>query len=340
MSLLRRVLKPAAQPFYLGALRGFQMGLRLRGVPAGTEVWARNSYRLGNWIPFQSDVDLSLWMPHEPDTQAIQNIRSTHAAVKKLLPVLGEMNLYVADDRKWTELLINRFELDRDPQLSEKILAHGAVGARFEAAAFLLRMLESDIARVLHRPQGRQAKWAVHAARVEEVLKHEVTGGDGVRFWGENPDRPLVRGILEAISWILYGNGEIPPADREGFVDVLERYLRSTDQGEPAHLLVSLLDENPGLWAAFPHRFCFRTEGLPILDGIWRSLAQAQVCWELFGMLTQYRLSIRTAEEKAGLRRHLERLQEFYRVSIQRQEAPSELDQSVSEVTEHLLRSL
>jgi hypothetical protein len=330
-SLQRYTPEPVSQALYRAALKSFQLGIQVYGGKTHAQVWARNSYRLGNWTAFQSDIDLSVWMAREPKAGEVARLVRTHQRVKKVFPFLGEINLYIATDLKWVELLINAFELERDPQLAKKITTQSPLELRFHAASFLLRMLESDIERVLNEPEGRRPKWDAHFARVTTLV-----GGKECGIWEGFPERSLLRGIVELIVHLL----ELPSEERQKFTEQLELYFQSIGRDVPTHLLAPLLADEPYLWAAFPQCFCFRTENRPVLEGALSGLAQAQLSWEFAGMLAQHRLWKRTDRERAVYKTHLGGLMSFYQASIQKKSAYPGLDTAFAEVVGNILRAL
>ena len=192
-------------------------------------------------------------------------------------------------------------------------------------------MLESDIERVLNEPEGRRAKWDLHFARVTDLV-----GGRELDIWAGFPERSLLRGILELIVHLL----GMPERERQKFIEQVELYFQSMGRKVPVHVFAPLLAEQPYLWAAFPHRFCFKTENRPVLEGVLSELAQAQISWELFGMLSQHRLWQRSDSDRATMKTHLAGLLEFYQTSIQKKSTHPDLDATVADVIGHLQRSL
>lgn len=122
----------------------------------------------------------------------------------------------------------------------------------------------------------------------------------------------------------------------------MELYFYGVGKGVPLHVLLAQSMEKSRLWAALPHRLCFLQEAQPTLEGVWLQLAQSQLCWEMFGMLTQYRLTAPNPTEKAALKTHLIALSQFHERCVvgrsdrgERAEL-AELDATLRKVAGHL----
>lgn len=269
------------------ALKGLQASARaLSGSPA---IWARNSYVFGTLVPLVSDLDITVWYEREPTRDAIRALAVFLKAAKKAVPFLGEANVYVASEVEELKSLINRFELERDPELGRRLqgAADPAITVRIQSAAFLLRMLEADLKNLLNRPLERQRKWDGHFAKITALTQVPLTP-----ILKGFPGRSAVRGVVEVIAGML---------DEIESTPSLEAYFECVGRGVPWHILKPLSEHNP-LWiAAMPHRFLEVAPG----KGTERrnQLTAAQLGWELWGVMSQYRLA---TDERLSL--HVEAL--------------------------------
>jgi hypothetical protein len=250
-------------------------------------------------VPFVSDIDVSVWMAHPPSSRDLARFKSAYSRMKKLFPVIGNVNLYIATEKHWTEQLINRFELERDPQLAKKLSPRSPIKPEVQAAAFLLRMVEKDIDSILAHPEAM---------------------------------RTLLRGILDSVADLL----DLPEGEQKDFAEPMELYFQSLGRKVPLDLLRPLASKNAAYCAGLPHRFCFETESHPALGDSYVSLARAQISWEILRMLTRRRFWKQSEPEKAVIRAHLKSLEEFYSSSIEKNSSLPEFDLVVREIFKQL----
>ncbi len=313
--------------FYGLAFKGLQFGIQVYRGDTHAQVWTRNSYRLGNWVPFVSDIDVSVWMAHPPSSRDLARFKSAYSRMKKLFPVIGNVNLYIATEKHWTEQLINRFELERDPQLAKKLSPRSPIKPEVQAAAFLLRMVEKDIDSILAHPEAMKAKWNAHIRRMAQVIPKAK-----VDVWKGFPERTLLRGILDSVADLL----DLPEGEQKDFAEPMELYFQSLGRKVPLDLLRPLASKNAAYCAGLPHRFCFETESHPALGDSYVSLARAQISWEILRMLTRRRFWKQSEPEKAVIRAHLKSLEEFYSSSIEKNSSLPEFDLVVREIFKQL----
>jgi hypothetical protein len=141
----------------------FQFGL-------GIHVWNRNSTRNGSFIFGISDLDITLVYDGRVSVEFIHSALKT---LKKIVPFLGEVNLYQANHLSVILSKMNSFELMRDPELISKYKQHKrpSLGERF---VFIQRMLFSDAHSLNADPLYRQLKWQNHLKLINFEFKGEL----------------------------------------------------------------------------------------------------------------------------------------------------------------------
>jgi hypothetical protein len=274
-------------------------------VPGTPRIWPRNSYVLGTLHPLLSDLDVTVWFDSEPTRAQLEQLARVLKWCRRAFPFLGETNLYVAGEARSQAGLANALELARDPELLGRLKAVGPVATvgktGAQAAAFVLRMLEGDIAHVLERPEARRAKWESHGSAVAQAL-----GGNPPPLWNGFPERTLLRGIVELAVFAL---APATDADHQGAVASLERYFQCMGRGVPLHTLRI----EPWWWACLPHRFCFGSEPPLPLKGEQAEIFLAQLAWEAWGLLGQRRLALLRGQDPQG---HLAALKRVLAVGV------------------------
>jgi len=135
----------------------------------GVEVWNRNSTRNGSFIFGVSDLDITLVHDGRVSVEFIHSVLKT---LKKIIPFLGEANLYQVNHLPLVLSRMNSFELMRDPELSSKFRQEKnfSLGERF---VFIQRMLFSDAHSLKNNPLYRQMKWRNHFKFINYDLKGE-----------------------------------------------------------------------------------------------------------------------------------------------------------------------
>jgi len=135
----------------------------------GVRVWNRNSTRSGGFIFGISDLDITL--VHDGRV-SIDFIRFVLTTLKKIIPFLGEANLYQADHLAKILPRMNCFELMRDPELQSRFLVKKDfnLGEKF---VFIQRMLFSDAYSLKEHPLYRQLKWRNHF----KLINYDFKGG-------------------------------------------------------------------------------------------------------------------------------------------------------------------
>lgn len=269
--------------------------LLLATYPLRLRCWARNSYVLRSMVLFKSDLDTTVILE---DSSAAWNVaawlQNKTRKLKKILPFLGEINFYVADEARAYASLANKFEIQRDPLLLRFVgFEEQKLASTEEAAVFWLRMIEGDLHNLVRPRFQRQNKWRRHAEDVKKMTHIEL----------HLPDSGAPNALLQLCvqAMVLLGR------EKGESAGCLEAYLRSRQAGEPDHLLLARSNEKTQqlLLELFPHRFCYldnyKTQsGADVRSG----LTELQLCWEAWGLLSQFRFQ----SDNSAIIAHFQRL--------------------------------
>lgn len=234
----------------------------------GSRVWTRNTYRNGNWIPFVSDIDLSILLPPVYSTNLIEQIQLRHYAWRRYLPIVGELNIYHPAKLSEVAQNINIFELSRDPDLQSLLKPQMQRSDMFiwDRITFLLRMLEYD-SKLLFAPEQRQRKWRNHFQDSELDAP----------FW-------IDRRVVVAVIVKLIGEQGLEGLSESFLKEAIHSFLEASDQEVPWHQWVQANKYASVLGALFPHRFCFAIE---LKSKHFVGLQRSQIRWELHAALLQ-----------------------------------------------------
>lgn len=137
----------------------------------GLSIWSRNSFALG-YLEFGfSDLDLTLFASTSFDRNRLLKTKERIEKLKLILPFIGEINIYHADDLKNLENYINYFELARDPKALEKfdlnLLKRNMAP---QAIVFVLKQLESDLQMLNRFPRKRIKKWSYIYEQINQTI--------------------------------------------------------------------------------------------------------------------------------------------------------------------------
>lgn len=122
----------------------------------GIRVWSRNSFELNYLEPGFSDLDLTVFCDNSENKDAAYKTLKRIENLKRFIPLIGEVNFYLASEIHKYEKHFNFFELARDPQLVAK-LSITSKNILIEAIVFILKQLEGDI-EMLHKCQEKRIK--------------------------------------------------------------------------------------------------------------------------------------------------------------------------------------
>lgn len=235
------------------------------------KCWARNSYYFNNIIPGLSDIDLTLFITPDSNKKRVHQFINLYTHLKKIIPFLGELNIYDAEDLIKIKNWVNWYEVRRDPKLSAYIaLQKPQIGDRF---IYLLRLLESDAHNLIKNPSLRHKKWFRHFQEVDLEAPDEITLPD----------------LIHAISSSSPSN--IPHGEIEEF---LTYYLNHKQTETFNHLHRE--GEEKLFITLYPHRWLVAANGENKLRSSLESMhfskeelgmIYAQLSWELNGLYSQ-----------------------------------------------------
>jgi hypothetical protein len=321
MSFIKKTLqiytpRRLGEATYTTAVRAFQFAIEVSLRDSHAQVWTRNGYKGTDWVPFNEPVDFSVWFAREPSIRDLNSLRDAYRRVKKVFPILGEMNVYVATEIDLFSQLINPFLLEHDPTLKKKLLVRNKVSPRAQASAYLFRLLDAEVRDVIEANEETERRWGGYFLDVGKVFDSDGEFED----WINREEGTYLKKVIAMAVGIL-GPASDPKAQAD-ILECLELYYESVGRNVPGDILRPLLQNQPSLWAVFPHRLCYESrepsqlKGL--LTGVWAELAIAGMSWELSRILAGVRLlgrgrSIEKNEEvkRATIRAHLDSIEEF-----------------------------
>ena len=142
-------------------------------------VWPRNSFCFGIVNPGISDIDLTFFFDRDAPEGLPGQSLDRLASLRRLLPVLGEANLYRSDEIGLYREAGNYFELRRDPELFAR-LKRSWTNERIagDAAVFVLRALWSDYDYLKLFPELRRHKWGYIFRALNDELNTALAPGN------------------------------------------------------------------------------------------------------------------------------------------------------------------
>jgi hypothetical protein len=247
----------------------------------GVELWARNSYKNGNFVFGVSDLDITVFFnahARRDDLQAIIKILNFH---KKIYPFIGETNFYEMKNLAQFESSLNYYERIRDPELGRYL----GVGheSELDKIVFLLRMIFADHLKLGRFPHLRQKKWQEHFRILNLSFNSSVSKDDVVSAL-ENLIHVDNRLLKEALSPLSYQ-------------DLSDDFLFKTPL--------------PEFWKyLYPHKHVWfqksDDEGLlEIKDSHFAAICIKQIEWEMWGLMSQMPLLY---HQPQGFKDHVNRL--------------------------------
>ncbi len=231
----------------------------------GTKVWDRNSVRARTFVFGVSDLDVTVLSDQELPTSTLLRTLGT---AKRVLPFLGEANVYLLKDLAELVPRMNSFELRRDPVL-ESLTQSAAPVDRIEKLIFLQRMFFSDAFTLQGEPWLRQKKWRHHL---------ELTG------LNTPAEQITTETIIQVLGGLLPSRPELPES--------LGRWLEEARKPE---FDVYHADLGGGFRILAPHLYLWfhhdrEAEDRKLLEGLTpdeRSLIERQIAWEVWGLYCQ-----------------------------------------------------
>ena len=250
-----------------------------------SHLWVRNSVSRKTLVFGLSDLDLTLLTDYKFDQKQFNFLCKK---VKKLVPFMGEVNVYQKDHLDFVAKTINTFELERDIVLKKHIQIQTQL-ANVDKVVFLLRMLRSDKDLLKGEHHHRQNKWRDHLQML---------------------NLPLPQGLIDS-NYIIRQISQFFP-NQEMVFKTLGTWLANAPWrddlyhdhfGEPWKFL------NPHLYLWFEKDELISTN---VPNDFEKKVLERQIDWELFGLYTQ-----RSWLDQESIKHHINRLQkslEFYQI--------------------------
>lgn len=131
-------------------------------------IWYRNSLvQRTVTFPF-SDIDLTILVNDKRDVAKPLCLLKT---MRRFIPILGEVNVFDLNDFQYIIPCLNYYELKRDQKLYSLTVAHHPHHDKYDAQAFLIRMIIADAVNLKKRPAIRYKKWKNHLNEVSHHIK-------------------------------------------------------------------------------------------------------------------------------------------------------------------------
>jgi hypothetical protein len=217
----------------------------------GCKVGYRNSVAFSCVEPFFSDLDITVICTDKQRSKA----KKLFQALKRLIPWLGELNLYSAENLQEAVKVCNTYEMRRDPLLAKKFSSAQDAG-KAEKFVFAFRMLNADWNTLNGRPATRQKKWSFHFGELGYAEMKEYSHRD-------------------VLSFLLK---EIGAEDHLEKILEFKEILSSTNR-TPHFTEVS----NPVIQALYFNNVCYVPPS-PSLTQLQKEIILAQAKWEIWAM--------------------------------------------------------
>ncbi len=290
--------KLAAWPYQL-ALTNIQ--IQAMGL-TGIKVWARNSYKKGNFTFGVSDLDLTILIMPEAGSADVSRIISTLKSQKIIYPFLGEANFYYFEKLNIFKSSLNLYEKSRDPELAGYLQTAEKKNINVEKAVFLLRILYSDRVRIINRPGMRQKKWQEHFNLLQLPSSQKILFPDVLKVLSD-----LLSMDLQLLKETLAPLCRKSLTEQEVFAANMPRYWR-------------FLYPNKHLWFHFgPEDELEKLRGTTL-----GQVCLKQIEWEVWGIMSQIPL---LKKDKEAVRRHLKRLVEVSNQLSDNSEIPIQVEE-------------
>ncbi|MCK5073158.1 MAG: hypothetical protein KAQ98_06995 [Bacteriovoracaceae bacterium] len=135
-------------------------------------IWSRNSLRLKNIVCALSDLDLTFYF--HGDFNPFKVVKR-YSKLKKIIPFLGEINLYSYTDATDFIPFINRYEFLRDPHLLNLHSTKLRQKDIYQKIVFLCKNLEADQNNLRTIPDYRIKKWNHHLSLLNIKFPHPLS---------------------------------------------------------------------------------------------------------------------------------------------------------------------
>lgn len=261
------MVKVFSKFIYLMAYSSFKLTLKL---VCNVDVWIRHSFIEPTFVPFKSDLDLSVYIKNISDEDKFLKV---YKIFKFIFPFLGEVNALSTDKIKiLSEHNLNDLYLKRDPILCKKIDLIKRKVSNQDAVAYLLRFLKSDYKNVVYKPKKRFNKWLNHFDQIGSALDIKI-------YYEKNID--LICVIYNQI--LALSVCEVSESDRYKLALCFESF-----QNPHLHYLNhDIASYEKLVWKYLPQEiYRFNNLKVPVLTGNDVQFLKSQLRWEILGFLT------------------------------------------------------
>lgn len=227
-----------------------------------SEIWYRNSLKFNNIVFGKSDIDFTILLRSDAYYKKTQ---SQFRFLKKIFPILGEVNTYAPADLENLQGFFNYFELERDPELRDRFPKLSGAKNTASALVFILKMMRADKKNLAQSFSSRKKKWIFHFKQI------------GIQEFPEN---------LGEFLNILTEHFNIPLSYLKLNLSV-EPYIPLKDYADPQFLVYYPVD-----WLYHNLLNLKFNNNLSMLNSLpveGQELLISQLSWELMGLTAQYR---------------------------------------------------
>jgi hypothetical protein len=282
-----------ALPFWLGRIP-YDMVFHLVKQMAkslGLQCWARNSYHLNYLTPGISDIDFTILVPIGISREKTKTFLKYYYAIKKIAPIVGEVNIYHETDFSLIKQWLNKYEIQRDPLLASRFSLNSSGPA--DKLVYLLRMLESDRKNLKKSPFNRERKWNFHLGQVATMTSAKLS----------------VKSIIEAIASTAFEN-----MNKGEFCKFLDVYLNNSV--EKTYSSYRKEKKIKIFMILYPHRWLVHANSINDVTICLgnnhfskeeHEIILSQLRWELSGIYSQ----ANTLDQESYTFRYLEMIQFF-----------------------------
>lgn len=277
------ILHPLIRLAYIAAYAKLKL---VSQIVWGIEIWPRHSFLTKAFIPLKSDLDMTAYVSN---LESLNSYLRYYRAYKKLLPFIGELNVYTPDLINYIKNKdVNGFELERDPLLVSRFqidLTSAKYFSREKAASYLLMALVNDLHKLKADPNVRLKKWNYHFDHVNEtLLKHGISSRAAIL-----DEATLVFSIITAI--VNLGN---PASVKQAELlrTKIRLFLELLPQAEHTPNFIDLIsptitDENADVYGYFVEYLATTGVALPLLSQLQFDIMSEQIKWVVFRLLKQ-----------------------------------------------------
>ena len=263
-------------------------------LPTAT-ISARNSFALGYLEPGWSDIDLSLRLPEKFSQNNFEIFLKTYHRVQKILPLLGELNVYSPQRLEFILKYHNPFELSRNPDLTVE-LKFNRTANKAHGAVFLLRQCEKDMKNLSTSPMSRTKKWQYHWDQIQSSLDLDV------RPQAPNSSELFVSTIVYFTLYLSNVRNSVQANDLSDKIILLLELIKTDFDFSKSRLL--FVNES-WMIAWWPQIFAQWNCPYIQLNPDQIEVFQRQIEWELCGVLSQPITDVSTVNK------HIDRLKKL-----------------------------